>query len=114
MDLMWFLLLAHLTGDYALQTDRMARQKGGDLPLLAAHVAIYTLCIGIALWAYAAATGLTGIWRWNTGGLLIPLFAIHFLQDYTKCRFFPSSKQAYYADQVLHLAQLYIIRLLAL
>lgn len=114
MDLMWFLLLAHLTGDYALQTDRMAREKGSDFAFLAAHVAIYTTCIGITLWAYAALTGLTDMWRWNTGGLLIPLLVIHALQDYAKCRFFPSSKQAYYADQVSHLAQLYIIRLLAL
>jgi hypothetical protein len=50
--------------------------------------------------------------EWTTGGLLLPLFALHWLQDFVKCRNFNHSKQAYYVDQVLHLTQLYAIRLL--
>ena len=112
MDLMWFLLLAHVTGDYALQSDRMAAEKGRDLSQLTRHVVIYTLCIGATLWLYAAATSQYEFFSWYAAGMLVPLLALHWIQDYTKGHYLAHSKQAYYADQVLHLAQLYIIRLL--
>jgi len=112
MDLMWFLLLAHLTGDYALQTDRMAADKGRLLAPLTWHVAIYVACVGITLWVYSAATSQFDFLAWNEAGLLAPLFVAHWIQDFIKSRHFSASKQAYYADQVLHLAQLYLIRLI--
>jgi hypothetical protein len=114
MDLMWFLFLAHLTGDYALQTDRMAADKGSDPVTLTAHVTVYTLCIALTLWLYAALTRQFGFFTLTSGGLMAPLFVLHWIQDFTKSRYFKHSKQAYYADQVLHLAQLYIIRLLVI
>jgi hypothetical protein len=112
MDWMWYLLLAHLVGDYALQSDRMAALKGQSLSVLTWHVTIYTSCIGITLWSVSAVTGAFDFFAWNPAGLLMPLFALHWTQDLIKGRYFNHSKQAYYADQVLHLAQLYAIRLM--
>lgn len=112
MDLMWYLFLAHVIGDYALQSDRMAAQKGQNLSVLTWHVTIYTLCIGLTLWLVSVTTRAFDFFAWSPFGLLLPLFALHWTQDLIKGKYFSHSKQAYYADQVLHLAQLYIIRLL--
>ncbi len=112
MDLMWFLLLAHLTGDYALQSDRMAAQKGASYSMLTAHVLIYTACVALTLWLYAEFVARYLVGRSVLVIMLGVLFIIHWSQDLIKGRYFGSSKQAYYVDQVLHLAQLYAIRLL--
>lgn len=114
MDLMWFLFLAHLTGDYALQSDRMAAVKGQDMGVLTRHVSIYVATITVALWAYSSITSEFSFLSPTAAGLMVPLFALHWTQDYIKGHKFPSSKQAYYADQVLHLLQLYAIRLLVM
>lgn len=114
MDLMWFLFLAHLTGDYALQSDRMAAEKGRNLAVLTRHVVIYVLCIGATMWLYANLTRQYKFFTFASVGLLVPLFLLHWTQDLIKGRFFDQNRQAYYADQVLHLAQLYIIRLLVI
>lgn len=112
MDLMWFFLLAHLTGDYALQTDRMAADKSHSIGILTSHVAVYVGCIAATLWTFASITSRFQFVSPIVIGSLTLLFAMHWIQDYVKSRKFPASKQAYYADQVLHLAQLYAIRLL--
>ncbi len=114
MDLMWFLLLAHLTGDYALQSDRMAAEKGQCVSALTWHVAMYTACIAFTLWGYSTITAKYEFLSPTVAGLVPPLFALHWIQDYIKSRKFANSKQAYYVDQVLHLTQLYAIRLLAM
>jgi hypothetical protein len=64
------------------------------------------------LWLFAAATSQYDFLSLRASGLLAPLFALHWIQDFVKGRYFSQSKQAYYADQLLHLAQLYAIRLL--
>lgn len=112
MDLMWYLFLAHLIGDYALQSDRMAAGKGRSLPMLTWHVTIYVMCIGLTLWLASVISSGFRFFVWSTAGLLLALYALHWTQDLIKCRYFSHSKQAYYADQVIHLAQLYAIRLL--
>lgn len=112
MDLMWYLFLAHLIGDYALQSDHMAAQKGRSLSILTWHVTIYVSCIGLTLWIVSAISSEFRFFTWSTAGLLVPLYMLHWTQDLVKYRYFSHSKQAYYADQVLHLAQLYAIRLL--
>ena len=112
MDLMWFLFLAHLTGDYALQSDRIAAEKGRRTAILTWHVAIYVACIGATLWIYAAFTSKYDFLNSPAPLSLLPLFGLHWIQDFVKSRYFGQSKQAYYADQVIHLAQLYAIRLL--
>lgn len=112
MDLMWFLFLAHLTGDYALQSDRIAAEKGRSMATLTWHVAIYVACIGITLWLYSSFTAKYNFVNSPALLALVLLFGLHWTQDFVKSRYFSQSKQAYYADQVIHLAQLYAIRLL--
>ena len=109
---MWFLFLAHLIGDYALQSDRVASEKGRINRLLTWHVSVYVFCIAATLWIYGAFTAEFSFLSLSIAGLMAPLFVLHWIQDYVKCRYFAKSKQAYYADQVLHLIQLYVIRLL--
>jgi hypothetical protein len=112
MDLMWFLFLAHLIGDYALQSDRMAAAKCHDIGTLTWHVTIYVACIAATLWSFSAVTSQFIFLSGKTVALLAALFAIHWTQDYVKGHHFSKSKQAYYVDQVVHLVQLYAIRLL--
>lgn len=110
MDLMWFLMLAHLVGDYALQTDRMAAQKGTSLGHLTAHIAVYVGTLFVTLWIYGSVTGLFSFWTVATLGALAVIFVIHWVQDFSKSRFFNGSKQAYYIDQTLHILQLFLLR----
>ena len=112
MDLMWFLFLAHLIGDYALQSDRMAAEKCQSVTALTWHVTIYVACIAATLWVYSSITSQFSFLSSDSVGLMVPLFALHWTQDFIKGHKFPKSKQAYYIDQVLHLMQLYAIRLL--
>lgn len=112
MDLMWFLFLAHIAGDFAFQSDSVAQRKRTSAPVLTYHVAIYVACIGVTLWLYASAEGSYRFATWGVAGLLLPLYGLHWTQDFIKGRRFAKSKQAFYVDQLVHLAQLYVIRLL--
>jgi len=111
MDSMWFLFLGHILGDYAFQSDTIAKQKGSSPRLLILHIAIYTLTLALT---YIIGLNLTG----RTVELtLIPFIAftgiliIHGLQDGIKARYFSYSRQAYYIDQAVHIIQLYVLRL---
>jgi len=111
MDILFFLILGHLAGDYALQTDHMAAGKGKSLPILTLHVLVYIATIWVSLWIYSLLyqPGLA----LKTGTLLFlpALYIQHWLQDFLKSRLRNCSKQVYYFDQVLHLAVLYIYRI---
>ena len=111
MDLMWLLFLAHIAGDFALQSDSVAQRKCESVTALTYHVGVYVVCIGVTLWLFASATDEFSFLTWSAAGLLLPLYAVHWIQDYVKGHHFPKSKQAFYLDQLLHLAQLYAIRL---
>ena len=111
MDILFFLILGHLTGDYAFQTDRMATQKSKSLTVLSVHVTIYVA----TLWLFFILYSLIyqpGIYL-QTGTLLflLALFIQHWAQDFLKSRYKNGSKQAYYLDQVIHIAVLYIYRI---
>lgn len=110
MDMMWFLMLSHLVGDYALQSDRMAAQKGASLPALTWHVVIYVATLTVTLAAYAMATRAFVFGSVRVGIALAAIFVLHWSQDYWKARRFPDSRQAYYVDQALHIAQLFLLR----
>ncbi len=111
MDLMWFLVLAHLVGDYGLQSDWMADHKGSSLAVLAIHVLIYTVTIGVALALFGSITNSYPFWRLSVLVMLVIIYAVHVAQDYLKSRYF-HSRQAYYIDQILHISALFAIRLL--
>ncbi len=107
---MWFLILAHLVGDYALQTDQMAARKGTSSPHLTAHIAVYVGTLFVTLWIFSAVTSQFAFWSVGTLGALAVIFVIHWAQDYSKSRFFNGSKQAYYIDQTVHILQLFLLR----
>lgn len=109
MDLMWFLMLGHLAGDYAFQSDRMADEKRSSHRALTIHVLIYTAAIALVLFIYSQWTGAFLFWTLRTGLILAAMFTLHWTQDYLKGRYF-RSRQAYYQDQLLHLLQLFVIR----
>jgi hypothetical protein len=111
MDILFFLILGHLAGDYALQTDRMAAEKGKSIAALSLHVAVYV----ITLWFFFLFYSLIyhpGLYLQGATFLfLAALYIQHWGQDFLKSRYRNGSKQLYYLDQVLHLAVLYIYRI---
>jgi protein-S-isoprenylcysteine O-methyltransferase Ste14 len=111
MDVLFFLILGHFCGDYAFQTDNIAERKKSSKAALAIHVVLYTVCI----WAFLAAYSLLylpGLY-FHTATLMFLafLFIEHWTQDYLKSRLTDCSKQAYYIDQVIHIALLYFYRI---
>jgi hypothetical protein len=111
MDILFILILGHLFGDYAFQTDTMATQKKHSLSMLTYHVAVYILCIWVAFAIYSFLYR-PGLFLESPSLLFIAiLFIQHWLQDFLKSRYNNGSKQTYYLDQVLHLAMLYGYRM---
>ena len=111
MDVLFFLILGHFCGDYAFQTDNIAERKKTSKAALTVHVILYTVCI----WAFLATYSLLyypGLY-FHTATLifLVILFIEHWAQDYLKNHLTNGSKQAYYIDQVIHIALLYLYRI---
>lgn len=99
----YYLLLGHLTGDFVLQTDKMAENKGRHWKWNLLHVFVVTLC--------------TLIFSYPFGALLLVLVllngGIHFILDYFKnriCRILHLSKLiGFMFDQLIHIMLLFII-----
>ncbi len=111
-DVLFFLLLAHVFGDYALQTDYMAKTKGDSPLVLSLHVLIYTVTIGVLWWVGSRFNGVKGFFTPIQLLVLAGLYVQHWLQDYIKMNKSNGSKQGFFMDQALHLAVLYVIRIL--
>jgi hypothetical protein len=110
-DVLFFLLLAHVVGDYALQTDRMAQLKGSSPRILSLHVLIYTLTIGAFWWLGQVLNGHHDFPKFAELAVLAALYVQHWLQDYIKTAKSNGGKQGFFIDQALHLAALYVIRI---
>jgi hypothetical protein len=111
MDILFLLILGHLCGDYALQTDFMAEKKGKSLLVLSAHVLTYTVCLWLFFIFYSILYQPHLYYKLSTLLFLAFLYIEHWLQDYLKSRSQKCTKQTYYIDQVLHLAVLYAYRI---
>lgn len=111
-DLLFFLLLGHFVGDYALQSDQMAQTKGKSVAALSLHVFIYTITLGLFWWLGLELNHGREFLTLLTLIVLAGLYLIHWTQDFLKSRWLNSSRQSYYADQALHIVVLYIIRIL--
>src|SRR5690554_6782051 len=70
-----YLLVAHLAGDFLLQTGWMAANKAKHWGALFVHVIVYTLCIFVIAWL-----GFGGL---SIAGILI-IFVSHLLIDRRK------------------------------
>ncbi len=112
LDPLFYLILGHYFGDFALQTDRMARDKQDSTSTLSLHVLIYTITVAAFLFL-----GLTvnGDWRQYlslaTLGVFVFVYVEHWIQDHLKGTMFNGSKQGFYLDQGVHLLVLYVVRL---
>jgi len=111
MDILFLLILGHLIGDYALQTDRMAKEKKDSKATLSLHVLTYVLCIWAMLMIYHLLYNSDVFISSATIIFIAALYAQHWIQDFLKSRLKSCDKQVYYLDQVLHLGVLYLYRL---
>ena len=107
-----YLLLGHFVGDFALQSDHMAKKKTNSKKTLTLHTVIYILSITAVLWLHSLFTGRGYFLSWTVGAFLILLFVAHWIQDYLKGHVLPATKQMYYLDQILHISWLYLLRLI--
>jgi hypothetical protein len=109
---MFFMLLGHYLGDFALQSDRMAEGKLISPATLTQHVLVYTVTLGITLAAGLALTG-RSIPTAVFGIALAAVFLEHWLQDWLKPKVLNRGKQGLFIDQGLHLIVLFAVRLIA-
>ncbi len=99
----YYLLLGHLIGDFALQTDKIAENKGRHWKWNLLHVLVVTL--------------VTTVFSYSFGALLLGLVfingIIHFVMDYYKNRICKklhlSELTGFLFDQFIHVILLYII-----
>jgi hypothetical protein len=110
-DVLFFLILGHIFGDFAFQTDYMAQNKGSDKKVLSLHVLVYVITVGMFWWIGAALGGDKTFPDAFAGIILATLYLQHWLQDFIKSNKTNGGKHAFFVDQAAHLAVLYIIRI---
>lgn len=76
MGFFW-LVLAHFTGDWALQPHFLGVLKRASVFFLGVHAAIYTACIAFVLWRFLRRR----FARWKVAAV----FLSHLAVDYWKC-----------------------------
>ncbi|MGA9568288.1 MAG: DUF3307 domain-containing protein [Candidatus Korobacteraceae bacterium] len=98
------LILAHLCGDFPLQTDALVRAKKNGFRGFAIHAAVHYLCAIAALLTFTH----DPVWGIYPQSLLILYVALHVLLDYLKVRYLKIRGQSdstgpFVVDQALHL-----------
>ena len=109
-DLLFFLLLGHYLGDFALQSDFMAQNKNKSKALLSWHVLIYTVTLALFLAYGLHLQNNDSFVSLTTLLVLVAVYLIHWIQDSIKSQKFNGSKQAYYVDQAIHVITLVVVR----
>lgn len=105
-ELLLWLIFAHFIGDWALQSDWMAQNKGKYWFVMLAHCMIWTACICVVL-------KLTG--RFDPCYDLLLLCGLHWIVDEEKCEFATKDNslgKALYIDQAFHLLQVIVVGIL--
>lgn len=111
-DLLFFLLLGHFLGDFALQTGRMAKLKPTSFRILTEHVTIYTTTLAGSLFVGLTLNGHGHLFAtWTTLMVMLFVFAGHLIQDRIKGARFSTVTQAFFIDQALHIIILYLMRI---
>jgi len=110
VDTLFYLLLGHFFGDFALQSDGVARGKKTSKRTLTFHVFLYTLTIGCALAIGLHLHDSNEFFSTFTIAVLAFLFIQHWIQDFIKSQKFNGTKQAFYVDQGIHVLVLFLIR----
>lgn len=111
VDLLFFLLIGHYVGDFALQSDRIAQNKGVSKVFLSWHVLIYTATLASFLAWGLSLNDDRSFMSLTTLLVLVAVYLIHWIQDFIKERKFNGSKHAYYVDQSIHIIVLLIVRI---
>ncbi len=78
MNLFDWLLVGHLAGDFLLQSDNMARNKGQHWAWMLRHVGLYMLVVSAVLLGYALTTPLP---FWALAVVWLFLLATHIILD---------------------------------
>jgi hypothetical protein len=78
MNLFNWLFVSHLIGDFLLQSDDMATNKGQHWPWMLRHVSLYMIVISIVLVAYTLNRHLP---FWSVAAVWIFFLATHILLD---------------------------------
>ncbi len=101
LEIMFWLIFAHVIGDMSLQTSFVALNKGKRLYLMFSHVMIYIGTVGIALL-------LLNIFSWYS---ILFIVIGHFLMDSWKSKQPKDDEHFYqiYIDQGWHYFQLLIV-----
>ncbi len=103
MTIFTTLLLAHLLGDFPLQTNRIFRMKLQGPKGLALHAAIHVLVTALLIQNF-----------WQVWPALLMLGSLHYLTDWAKLRYAndPPLTPGFILDQVIHLITLLVIAVL--
>ena len=109
-DLLFFLILGHYVGDFALQTDHMAQFKPKSRLVLTSHVTVYTLTLMAFLWLGLTLNGDDRFFTLTTLGVAAFVYVEHWFQDLMKGTKLGNGKQGFFIDQALHLAVIYLMR----
>lgn len=109
-DLLFFLILGHFLGDFAFQSDYMAKAKPTSRSVLTKHVAIYTITLAFTLWLGLELHQSHEFFTLTTLIVMALVFIEHWLQDLLKGFKLANGKQGFFLDQGLHLIVLYVMR----
>jgi hypothetical protein len=104
MKLFLTVLLAHLLGDFPLQSSSMVRAKHQGIRAYLAHGAIHLLVLVLCVGAFISLELVTSLWFWVA---VCPYMAIHLGIDRAKQGLVSTAKLAdsatvFLLDQVLH------------
>lgn len=107
IEALMLILTAHMVGDYFLQTDYLALNKGKDNYILLVHCILYAFGVGIVFSIFGFT--LTAI-------DLAIISAIHFPVDYLKARGitpkYTGNKNALFLDQLIHYMTIILIMII--
>ncbi|MFD2254365.1 DUF3307 domain-containing protein [Lactococcus formosensis subsp. bovis] len=106
MSSLLILLLSHYIGDYALQTEYLAANKGKDNYILVSHVSVWTFVV--------SATALLLNMKITFILIVFLLFVPHFIMDYIKARNILwcknlSPRISLSIDQAFHMVQIILL-----
>lgn len=102
MTIFFTLLLAHLLGDFPLQTNRIFRMKVQGPKGLALHAAIHVLVTALLIRNF-----------WQVWPSLLVLGTLHYLTDWAKLRYTNDPlTPGFIVDQAIHVLTLLLITLL--
>ena len=106
------ILLAHLAGDFPLQTESMIRAKQRGFGGLAIHGLVHYLAVLLSLLIFSSIR----VWTAYSQGLLLAYVALHLMLDFLKMRYLkvrgrPDSTAPFVVDQVLHVLTAFVLSL---